>query len=67
VLVEGAMFAFLAKLLLVVRSRLMVWTPPAINGFAMSQGCVSNIRKARRVRDGSYNDRNRLGKECVRG
>jgi hypothetical protein len=28
-------------------SRLMVWTPPAINGFAMGQGCVSNIRKAR--------------------
>ena len=27
--------------------RLMVWTPPAINGFAMGQGCVSNIRRAR--------------------
>jgi hypothetical protein len=27
--------------------RLMVWTPPAINGLAMGQGCVSNIRKAR--------------------
>ena len=24
-------------------------------------------KKARRVRDGSYNDRDRLGKECVRG
>src|ERR1700730_1305119 len=47
-------------------SRLMVWTPPAINGLAMGQGCVSNIRNARRVRDGSYNDRDRLGQECVR-
>src|SRR6202158_580764 len=25
--------------------RLMVWTPPAINGLAMGQGCVSDIRK----------------------
>src|SRR5713226_10193142 len=23
----------------------MVWTPPAINGLAMGQGCMSNIRK----------------------
>ena len=61
---DGPIFSTVAKL---VEVRLMVWTPPAINGFAMGQGCVNNIRKARRVRDGSYNDRDRLGKECVCG
>ena len=48
---------------------LMVWTPrPLIHGLALGPGCAErHPNKARRVRDGSYNDRDRFGKECVRG
>jgi hypothetical protein len=49
--------------------RLMVWTPARL--YAASQWAQDVLKqhpkKARRVRDGSYNDRDRLGKECVRG
>jgi hypothetical protein len=41
---------------------------PLIHGLAMGPGCVEqHPNKAWRVRDGSYNDRDRLSKECVRG
>src|SRR5208337_3321540 len=41
---------------------------PLIHGLVMGPGCAEqHPNKARRVRDGSYNDRDRLGKECVRG
>jgi len=41
---------------------------PLIHGLVMGPGCAEqHPNKARRVRDGNYNDRDRLGKECVRG
>src|SRR6266851_3678812 len=50
-------------------SRLMVWTPARL--YTASQWAQDVLKqhpkKARGVRDGSYNDRDRLGKECVRG
>src|SRR5208282_2082020 len=39
---------------------------PLICGLAMGQECSVTFKTARRVRDGSYNDWNRFGKERVR-
>ena len=59
----GALFAAIQGEFL--NLRLMVWTPARL--YAASQWAedvLSNIRKARRVRDGSYNDRIDLAKSA---